>query len=270
MTPKQRAVAFLAQHHIYPKRHRGQNFCIDANVLRKVVAVSGVGKGDTIVEVGPGLGFLTEILAQQAQRVIAVEIEKSFADHLQSVFAEDEKIEIVKDDALAYLARNHVWSKRYHLVGMIPYNITSRLLRVALENDCPPKSITFMVQKDVARRMLALPGDMNQLAVAAQYLADVKIVATVGARAFWPQPKVESAIIILRPKKTTKTEREKFFRLLHAGFAHKRKVLKNAIKSALSQELKKVERALRVVGAQENARPQDLSVEQWKHLTKLL
>lgn len=265
-----RAHAWCKENNFVPQRRRGQNFCINPRVLDNVVAALDPQPNETVVEVGPGLGFLTELLALRAAQLTAIEIEQRFADYLQQRFANQSNVHIVKDDALTFLAQPSAWPSPYAVVGLIPYNITSRFLRIVLENDAPARRVVTVMQKDVADRIVAKPGEMSLLAVACQYLADVKIIQRISAGNFWPMPKVDSALVVFEPHHVAQKERDPFFKLVSAGFAHKRKQLLPALQRQFPSARDRLALVFRELKLPAAVRPQDLSIYHWEALVRLL
>lgn len=254
---------------INPERSKGQNFLVSSRTYDKIIAAAEIGPQDEILEVGPGLGFLTVRLAAKAKRMVAVELDDKLAEYLTLGFAAsgEDKVKIVNQDILQFNPADE-FSAGYKIVANLPYNITSIFLRNYLSHPCPPESLVLMLQKEVAERMIASPGQMSLLAVSVQHYATAKIVHIVPASDFWPEPKVESAIIKLVRKelKFAREQDKKFFRLVKAGFSAKRKMLKNNLSGGLRLESDLIIAALEKSSIQISARAEDLSLEQWYEL----
>lgn len=255
---------------IKPKKHRGQHFLTDKNILKKIVEAGAVARGDTVVEIGAGTGNLTELLAQRAGRVVAIEIDKDLIPILKERMSIFRNVEIIHDDARFFDPAN-VGLVSYSVVANIPYNITSLLIRRLLEADPPPSKMILLVQKEVAVRICARPPEMSILSVAVQYYADARILFSVPRTCFSPRPKVDSAVLSVMPKRTLRNDVDDFFCIVHAGFAHKRKLLASNLASVIPpEEGIQIKNIFNKLSIPSNARAQELSVEQWKALAKAL
>lgn len=263
---------------IKPARSKGQNFLINEKIYDDIVKAAGVGKGDTVLEVGPGLGFMTAKLAQAAKRVIAVELDDKLASYLQmAVDAQDlENVEIVNQDILKLNLTDHLLpGEPFKVVANLPYNITSIFLRSFLSASRQPETMTLMLQKEVAERMSAMPPDMSLLAVSVQYYSEPKIIREVKAGNFWPEPEVDSAIITLNIRGRVRDEgsqqfEKTFFRLVRSGFSAKRKMLKNNLAAGLRLKSSEVEKEIIKLGLDPKVRAEELAIENWKKLVAAL
>ena len=265
----------MAAHHeltsrgITPKRHRGQNFLIDKNILRKIVDAAAIQPHETVVEIGAGTGILTRELAKRAKRVIAVELDKGLIPLLKNAVAEFPNVSIVQDDCLDIPhVRYGTKDGSYGVVANIPYNITSRLIRKFLEERPLPSRMILLIQKEVAMRMRAVPPDMNLLALSVQYYADVTLLFGVSRNCFSPKPAVESALVRIVPKRERKSaiEDRRFFELISAAFKGKRKRLASTLADAATVPKSRIEELLIRKNLSLNVRPQELSLEQWMEL----
>jgi len=197
----------LSKYSARPSKGLGQNFLIDKNVLKKIIGAADLNKNDVVLEVGPGIGTLTQELAKNAKKVIAVEKDKIMIKILGETLKDYKNIEIINGDILrilnfkfSILNQNLISQfSNYKVVSNIPYYLTSPLIRKFLESDNKPSEIILMVQKEVAQRICSKPPDMSLLAVSVQFYADVKIISYVSKNCFWPSPKVDSAIIKIIP-----------------------------------------------------------------------
>lgn len=254
---------------INPSKSKGQNFLVSSKVYEDIVESANIKNTDQILEVGPGLGFLTSLLVKKAKKVVAVELDENLASYLQTGFMalDSENIEIINQDILRFNPKNEL-SGDYKIVANLPYNITSVFLRTFLSNDYPPVSMTLMIQKEVAERIAEEPGDMSLLSVSVQHYSDVDISFLVKADNFWPQPEVDSAVINLniKPRKFNKEEDKKFFRLVKAGFSSKRKMLKKNLAGGLQIDADLITSVLIHCGINEKARAEDLSLKNWYKL----
>ncbi len=261
---------FLCQkYNLRPSKKYGQNFLINEEVIEQIVESAEIKKTDTIVEIGPGFGPLTFALSERAQKIIAFEIEKKLADYWSD--KKPGNVEIVWGNALKHL--DNMPDKKYKVVANLPYQITSPIIRAFLETNNPPAQMILMVQKEVAERICARPGDMSVLSVAVQYYAEPKIIAKVLRSNFWPEPRVDSAIIklSLSKKQITAEKTQKFFQLVKAGFSSRRKLLIKNLEPIFGKKNKqKIREAFEKINIKQTARAQELSIEQWGFLAKEL
>ncbi|MCK5061604.1 ribosomal RNA small subunit methyltransferase A [Candidatus Parcubacteria bacterium] len=291
----QKTKQICKDNNIKPARSRGQNFLISEKVYDKIIKAADLDKDDVVLEVGPGLGFLTEKLANKAKKVIAVELDDKLADVVEKRMKEQGmgNVKIVNENILSLTPWPPLLIRRggsersergrgFKIVANLPYNITSIFLRKFLSAKEKPLSLILMLQKEVAERIVAKPGKprqsdkkdkgsrgkMSLLAVSVQFYADAKIIDYVNKENFWPQPKVDSAIININTKKTKENEinEKAFFRLVKYGFSAKRKMLKNNLAAGYQIKPSKANELLKIAGFRENIRAQELSVENWLKL----
>ncbi|MBQ8317986.1 MAG: 16S rRNA (adenine(1518)-N(6)/adenine(1519)-N(6))-dimethyltransferase RsmA [Lachnospiraceae bacterium] len=257
----------------------GQNFLIDGRVIDKIIAAAEITKEDTVLEIGPGIGTMTQYLAEAAGHVIAVEIDKNLLPIYEETLADYDNITIVNNDILKVDIHELIKGKadKVKVVANLPYYITTPIIMGLFENHIPAESITVMVQKEVAERMQSGPGskDYGALSLAVQYYAKPYIVANVPPNCFMPRPNVGSAVIRLtsweEPPVTVKDEKQ-MFKLIRASFNQRRKTLQNGINN--SPELKftkeQVVSALKTMGLSESVRGEALTLEQFAKLSDLL
>lgn len=263
------------------KKSLGQNFLKDADVLGRIIKSANLSDQDVVIEVGPGQGALTELLAGVCKKVIAIELDDRLIEPLHTKFVGDKNVEIIHDDILKLnlpalmekqLKDND--AKSYKVVANIPYYITAPIIRLFLETKIPPTEVMFMVQKEVAERICAKPGEMSILAVSVQYYARALFLFTVFKESFEPMPKVDSAIIHIsrnmKDERPSPEETKKFFRVVKSGFSAKRKTLINNLANSLQLDKKHIEDALSSIGFAANTRAQELGVEDWKKLVAIL
>ena len=262
-----------------PKKSLGQNFLKDETVLQRIVESANLSKDDTVIEIGPGQGVLTEKLAAVYKKVIAIELDDRLIDLLRNKLRNFENTEIIHGDILKInlpelVKGEKLQVKGYKVVANIPYYITAPIIKLFLETKYPPSEMILMVQKEVAERICAGAGEMSVLAVAVQYYAQPEYLFTVPREAFNPAPKVESAVIKITYNKqqltNNKEETKKFFRIVRAGFSAKRKTLANNLSNGLQVDKKLIEEKLLSLGFSANTRAQELGVEDWKKLAVLL
>ena len=263
-------IALLKRHEEFRFQKKfGQNFLIDSHVLDRIADAAQISEADAVLEIGPGIGTLTQRLAERAGKVLAVEIDRGLITILAESRAEYDKLEQNLNDLSERLG-----GKRIKVVANLPYYITTPILMKLLESGLPIENITVMVQKEVAERMQASPGgkDYGSLSLAVQYYAAAEIVANVPPHCFLPRPKVGSAVICLRTyaEKPVQTGDEAFlFRIIRASFNQRRKTLVNGLKNAgFSRE--KVNEALSSLGLPETVRGEVLSLAQFAALAELL
>lgn len=271
MTLAQKTIELCKMYEIRPSRSKGQNFLINEKIYDEIVDAAQIDSSDTVLEVGPGLGFLTAKLSKIAKAVVAVELDDRLANFLQiGLDSQDVKnVEIVNQDVLKF--NPSTLPKNYKVVANLPYNITSIFLRTFLNQKNRPQSLVLMLQKEVAERLIAEPGGMSMLALSVQFFGDVEIIREVKAGNFWPEPKIDSAIIrlIIKDEKRgdiTIAEEKDFFRLAKIGFSAKRKMLKNNLASGLKISSAEAEKLLVSAGLDLKIRAEDLSVLNWQKL----
>lgn len=259
----------------------GQNFLIDEHVIEKIIRSANLTKEDCILEIGPGIGTMTQYLAESAGKVIAVEIDKNLIPILEDTLSGYSNIMIINEDILKVdinaLAEEHNQGKPIKVVANLPYYITTPIIMGLFESHVPLESITVMVQKEVADRMKVGPGtkDYGALSLAVQYYAAPEIVANVPANCFIPRPNVGSAVIKLKrykePPVKTKDEK-KLFLIIRASFNQRRKTLVNSLKNSaeLSYNRESIENALEQMELPLTIRGEALNLEQFARLTDIL
>ena len=264
---------------IKAKKSLGQNFLKDADVLGRIIKAANLSQEDTVIEIGPGQGALTELLAGACKKVIAIELDDRLIDPLHTKFVGDKNVEIIHEDILKInlpklIEENGLMDEGYKVVANIPYYITAPIIRLFLETRIAPSEVMFMVQKEVAERIAAKKGEMSILAVSVQYYAKAEFLFTVFKESFEPMPKVDSAIIKITRKKDlelkSKDEIKKFFRIVKSGFSAKRKTLINNLSNSLGIDKKEIEDKLGSIGFSPSVRAQELGVEDWEKLANLL
>ncbi|MBN1200972.1 MAG: 16S rRNA (adenine(1518)-N(6)/adenine(1519)-N(6))-dimethyltransferase RsmA [Anaerolineae bacterium] len=261
----------LDHHAISPKKSLGQNFLHDPHTLEKIVASAALAPGATVLEIGPGTGNLTHLLAQRAARVIAVEVDDRLIPLLTERFADQAHVEIVHADILAVDIAALVERAPYSVVANLPYYITSAILRVLLEAPHKPERLVITVQREVAERLVATPGAMSLLAVSVQFYGQPQIVARLNAGVFWPRPDVESAVVridVYRTPPVAVPDEQLFFRVVRAGFGQKRKQLRNALSAGLHIDKERTADLLGSAGIDPQRRAETLSLEEWAALTR--
>lgn len=318
LTDKKQLIEYLQKNGLYTKNSLGQNFLVDKGALEKIVEAAGLvphptspcegeeNKGDLVIEVGPGVGTMTQELVKYANDVLAVEIDEKLAGLLMSGSAavrgdgipdqvRDDKLVVINEDILKVNIPELVGGRKYKVVANIPYYITSKIINLFLTTALKPETIVVLTQKEVAERICAKPGEMSVLSVSVQTYGEPEIVGIVPSSSFFPAPKVDSAILriknihefnknvmgslaSLNPPtggfamgRDDRIINEKdFFRTVHIGFASRRKTLLNNLMAGYHIKREKAEDIIKSVGLNENVRAQELGISQWKTLTNKL
>lgn len=265
----------LAPYGVRPIRDRGQHFLLDDRVVAAMADAAGVAPGVCVVEVGPGPGILTRELLSRGARVLAVELDLKLAKLLQDRFGGEPRFTLVQGDVLGVPNETLAAScggGGYRVVANLPYAITSDALRKFLLASPWPDSMTVMIQREVADRILAPAGEMSAIAVLVRTLGDVRRVVNVPAGSFFPPPRVDSTVIHIARKSLAELDRffgevspERHFAIVRAAFAGKRKQLKNSLKGSGIDE-NRLTKAFSRSGVRPDARPETLTVEDWRRL----
>lgn len=274
-------IAVIQKYNFSIQKKYGQNFLIDTHVLEKIVEAAEITKEDFVIEIGPGIGTMTQYLCEKAKGVAAVEIDKDLIPILKETLQEYDNVSVINADVLKIdlekLIEEKNAGKRVKVVANLPYYITTPIIMNLLEQHMPIQSITVMVQKEVADRMQVGPGtkDYGALSLAVQYYAKPAVVANVPPNCFIPRPKVGSAVIHLSvyEKPIIQVKDEKLmFRLIRASFNQRRKTLANGLynSSELSFEKEQIAEALGQMGLSENIRGEALTLEQFAGLSNCL
>lgn len=273
-------IEILKKYNFSFQKKFGQNFLIDTHVLEKIIEESEITREDCVLEIGPGIGTMTQYLAENAKRVIAVEIDKALIPILDDTLSEYDNVTVINDDILkvdiAKLCRDYNDSKPIKVVANLPYYITTPIIMGLFESHVPLKSITIMVQKEVAERMQEGPGskDYGALSLAVQYYAKPEIVANVPPNCFMPRPNVGSAVIRLTryEEPPVQVDDEKFmFSVIRASFNQRRKTLTNGLSAGgLGLTRENVADALRQMNLSETIRGEALTLEQFATISNIL
>lgn len=277
----QNTIAVLQKYHFIFQRKFGQNFLIDTHVLDKIIRSAEISGEDMVLEIGPGIGTMTQYLAQAAAKVTAVEIDRALIPILEETLEGYENVTVLNEDILkvdiAKLAERENEGRPIKIVANLPYYITTPIIMGLFENQVPLKSMTIMVQKEVAERMQAGPGSKNYgaLSLAVQYYAKPYIVANVPPNCFMPRPKVGSAVIRLEryEKPAVKVEDEKLmFKIIRASFNQRRKTLANGLKNSSELDFTKeqIEAAIGSLGKGASVRGETLTLEEFAILGNTL
>lgn len=259
----------------------GQNFLVDSNVLENIIEKAGITEDDLVLEIGPGIGTMTQYLCESAREVVAIEIDETLIPILNYTLEDYDNVEIINDDALKTdiekIVKKKNGGKPIKVVANLPYYITTPIIMGLLEGKAPIESITIMVQKEVAERMQTGPGskDYGALSLAVQYYADAKILMTVPASCFMPRPKVDSSVIkldIYDKPPVDVCDEEMMFKIIRASFNQRRKTLVNGLKNASNLPFTKeeIEESIEKLGEDVRVRGEKLTLEQFAKLTNIL
>lgn len=294
----------LGENGIKPNKRLGQNFLIAQDSLIKLIESANLRSDDIIVEIGPGLGTITQELAKKAKLVLAIEKDYRLVQWLRKCFKGSKNVKVIHDDILTFNLQ--LITGKYKIVSALPYNITSPIIRKLLGESCQPESIHMIIQKEVAERICAEPGNSERgfLTVLVEFFADAQIIGNVDRSCFWPSPKVDSAIIKIvtksyerllnkvtysygQPKVTVSncepfdTTQDKFrelsnidatafFRLVKAGFSQKRRQIHNPLKANLRLSKDEIFDILKKADIKPEKRAEELRLEEWKKLYKII
>ena len=276
----QNTIAVLQKYHFNFQKKFGQNFLIDPHVLEKIVEAAGVTKDDFVLEIGPGIGTMTQYLCENAREVTAVEIDTNLIPILEDTLSAYDNVTVINQDILkldiAKLAMERNGGKPIKVVANLPYYITTPIIMGLFESHVPLDSITIMVQKEVADRMQCGPGtkDYGALSLAVQFYAKPKVVLNVPASCFMPRPNVDSAVIRLERFKTPPVDVKNehlMFRIIRASFNQRRKTMLNSVgNSGIGITKEALTNALETMGLPLTIRGEALTLEQFAQLSNLL
>lgn len=277
----QKTIEIIKKYQFNFQKKFGQNFLIDGHVLDKIIAAAGITKKDFVLEIGPGIGTMTQYLAEAAGKVAAVEIDRALIPILHETLAEYDNVQVIHGDVLKLDIKKLAWEENkgrpIKVVANLPYYITTPIIMGLFESHVPMESITVMVQKEVAQRMQAVPGskDYGALSLAVQYYADAYIAANVPPNCFMPRPAVGSAVIRLtthkEPRVQVRDERL-LFQIIRASFNQRRKTLQNGLNNSpeITASKEEITRAIGSLGMGPSVRGEALSLEQFAALADAL
>ena len=265
--PPLNAAAVLKRYGLHADKRLGQNFLQDHFALEKIATAAEIQADDCVLEIGPGLGSLTRYLAVSARQVTAVELDPDLLNPLKAVLTPHPNVRIVHGDILVLRVADLVDQSGYIVAANIPYNITSAIIRHLLESDPKPRRIVLTIQKEVAERICAKPGDLSLLALSVQVYGSPSIQSKIPAGAFHPIPNVDSAILridIYDQPLISAEMLSTFFKLIKAGFSQKRKTLRNSLSSGLHIKPQDAETLLNKSNIDPMRRAETLSIAEWK------
>ncbi len=276
--------SLLRRWNVRPDKGLGQSFLVDQTILGRIATAAEPSPSDVVLEIGAGTGALTQHLAREAGHVLALELDQALIPILESQLSDLDNVTLIQGDVLKLrpaplidearqeLGASHV---HYKVVGNLPYYITSAILRHLMEADRRPSLMVITVQHEVAKRIVAEPGDMSLLAVSVQFYAEPELLFRIKPGSFYPAPSVDSAVVRLQVRPSPPLPDEEiatFFRVVRAGFSQRRKQLHNAISAGIGEPLSKHEAAARLdeTGLDHRRRAQTLSVDEWITATRAL
>jgi 16S rRNA (adenine1518-N6/adenine1519-N6)-dimethyltransferase len=246
----------------------GQHWLANRKILSDISAGADISESDVVLEIGPGLGTLTSVLLAKASRVVAVEFDGELARKLPGQFP-GKNLEVINQDFLEFDLDK--LPKGYKVVANIPYYITNKIIQKLVMAGNKPSVAVLLVQKEVAQRLAASPGDMSVLAISAQVYAEISLGTVVKSELFTPPPKVDSQVVVLKLRNTSlldNVDERTFFRVVKAGFSAKRKKLRSSLAGGLKISKAEIEAILGSVGISPDIRAQDLSIQEWTHLAE--
>jgi 16S rRNA (adenine1518-N6/adenine1519-N6)-dimethyltransferase len=264
--PQLNPSALIREFGLHAEKRLGQNFLQDKSELEYIAAEAGIENTDSVLEIGPGLGSLTRYLSTYAREVVAVELDKKFEHILSITLKPYHNIRLIFGDILNFSTNELGLPSNYVVTANIPYNITSAIIRHLLESDVKPRRIVLTIQKEVAERICEVPPDMSLLALSVQVYGRPTITRRIPAEAFYPAPKVDSAVVKIEiyPEPIIHTPQlPVFFRLIKAGFSQKRKTLRNSLSAGLGISTVDAESLLDQAHLDPRRRAETLSLEEW-------
>jgi 16S rRNA (adenine1518-N6/adenine1519-N6)-dimethyltransferase len=263
----------LKRFHLSPQKSLGQNFLADHNALLKIVRDAGINGDDQVLEIGAGLGNLTRVLAMHAREVVAVEIDDHLFPVLREVTQEFQNVNLVKGDILKIPMRDLFSENGYKVVANIPYYITSAVVRHLLEAEVRPEKIVLTMQREVAERIINKNSKMSLLSLSVQIYGEAHIIHHIPANCFIPAPKVDSSVLVIDvyPKpKLSVPEIRVLFRLAHAAFNQKRKMMRSSLRSILAGDQNRIAGILDRASIDPQSRPEVLTLGDWIRLTSVV
>jgi 16S rRNA (adenine1518-N6/adenine1519-N6)-dimethyltransferase len=270
--PPHNAAWLLKKYGLRADKRLGQNYLEDPNVLEKILEAAEIQNTDTVLEIGPGLGSLTRYISVSAHQVIAVELDAKLIPILKVILKPYANIRLIQGDILEFTPKELALPPDYLVVANIPYNITSAIVRHLLESEKKPRRIVLTVQKEVAERICATPPDMSLLALSVQVYGTPHIMARIPAGAFFPAPKVDSAVVKIEicPEPVIPSPLLPiFFKLIKAGFSQKRKTLRNSLSAGLRISTMEAESLLAKAEIDAKRRAETLSLNEWERMCQI-
>jgi 16S rRNA (adenine1518-N6/adenine1519-N6)-dimethyltransferase len=269
LTDKQNLQLLLKKHGLEPQKRFGQNFLVDEDLPQKIVATAEIDAKDTVLEIGPGIGAITHALAQKAKWVIAIEKDREMVNILQDTLEGLKNVKVIQGDVLKVPFPELQLPTPYQVIGNLPFYLTAPVIRRFLEmKEVRPLSLTLVVQKEVAQRICSKPPRMSILANAVQFYANPELISVISKKSFFPQPKVDAALIKITPKSLPMRDSKMFFDVVRAGFSHPRKQLLNNLAQGLKKSREDISAWLQKNNISPQQRAETLGVDDWINLTK--
>lgn len=258
---------FLEKYSIFPSKRLGQNFLIDKFSVKKIIKEANISAKNIVLEIGPGTGNLTQEIAKRAKKIIGVEKDPKMFQILKERFKNFPNVEIILGDIRKMEDKKIKIKNHYKIVANLPFYLTAPIIRKFLEKENHPEEMILVVQKEFAQRICAKPPHMNLLAVSVQFYAQAKIIDYIPKTSFWPKPKVDSAILkIFNINQNPKINRDLFFKIVKAGFSHKRKTLVNNLSKKIKIEKEKIKEIFKKNNIPLNQRPENLTLKDWQKI----
>lgn len=270
LTDRATVQTLLRKNNLGARTSAGQHFLLDASVVESAVTAAGVKTSDTVLEIGPGLGALTEVLVKRAGRVVAIEQDRGLAALLPQTLEEPKNLTVITGDALQVHLSEHVQDGEYKLVANLPYQITSVVLRQFLSQSPRPSVLVLLIQREVADRLSGLHDNRSLLTVLAELTSTTEIIQLVDRSAFFPAPAVTSALVKLTVHFPIPSDLEAIMQVARLGFAGRRKQLKNSVASGLHRTALEIAALLEKAKISPTTRPQTLRVADWRRLHTVL
>lgn len=265
--------ALLKKHRIKPTRSMGQNFLTETAVVAEIVELAEIGPDDLVLEIGPGMGILSRQIISSGAELIAVELDRELATMLRGDLSDQPSFSLIEQDARFIKPEEIVGDHSYQVVANLPYSVATVILRNLIESTHPPTRMTVMVQREVAERMTAEPGDLSLLGLATDLYSEAEIVMIVPPSVFTPPPKVESSVVrmdIRQQLRGTAEQRSRMFELATMAFQRKRKTLSNGLSMGLDRPKQELDAILSECGIDPMRRPQTLNVDEWLTIAEAL
>ncbi|MFC1687865.1 16S rRNA (adenine(1518)-N(6)/adenine(1519)-N(6))-dimethyltransferase RsmA [Patescibacteria group bacterium] len=269
---KQRTLALCKREGLPPIHSYGQNFLINQEVLDDILSVASLTSQSVVIEIGSGIGVLTEKISEASQEVYAIELDRGYARYLKKTFKNRSHVHVINQDAIGWWETAHkdFQNGSFAVVSNLPFNIASHVLRIFLEKTPRPSYMVLLLQKEVAERVVAPPGEMSVLSVMVQAYSDVHLECIVSRESFLPQPQVDAGLVSIKNIgwKYPGIDEDRFFKIVKAGFSARRKKLKKNLSSIFSAKQLDIASILSSVGASRNSRAQELTLNQWADIVK--
>lgn len=265
--------ALLKKHRIRPTKSMGQNFLTETAVVEEIVEIAEIGAGDLVIEIGPGMGILSREIITSGATLIGVELDRELAALLRMDLADQDAFSLIEQDARYLDPAKITEGRQYQVAANLPYSVATVILRNLMESNHPPTRMTVMVQREVAERMTADPGEMSLLGLATDLYTDAQIAMIVPPNVFTPPPKVESAVVQMdtRPElRGTPEQRVRMFELATMAFQRKRKTLSNGLSMGLDRPKPELDAVLAELDIDPMRRPQTLNVDEWLSIAEAL